>query len=178
MTTSKATLKYIDDEDRCYGLTGMAMGIVIWDCEELLAAINLDADPDEMMEFTPQFYFAGNPKISARIAWNQILEHYRLSMGLMMANVLCRNYVHSNKQVESDTITLMRKYLLDEGRETCSLDEDEVNALFNKQFSYLERLFNHPGVRQVANDFARDLSHRRRMTVSEVIEGFRPLALL
>lgn len=176
--SSKASLKYIDDDDRCYGLTGMAMGIVIWDCEELLASINLDADTDEMMEFTPQYYFAGNPRLSARIAWNQLLDHYRLSMGLMMANVLCRRTLHRSEEVDHDTIELMRNYLLDEGRDTCSLDEDEVNAIFNKQYSYLYRLFSHPGVHRVVDDFARELASRRRMTVAEVIEGFRPLALL
>ena len=176
--SSKATLRYIDDADRCYGLTGMAMGIVIWDCEELLAAIDLDADTDEMMEFTPQFYFAGNPRLSARLAWNQIVEHYRLSMGLMMANVLCRNYVHSHTQVLPETLRLMKEYLIEEGRDICSLDEDEVNVLFDKQLNYLHRLFSHPGVQRVATDFATDLSQRRRMTVGEVIEGFRPLGLL
>lgn len=175
---SKATLKYTDEDDRCYGLTGMAMGIVIWDCEELLAAINLDAEPDEMMEFTPQYYFAGNPRLSARVAWNQILEHYRLSMGLMMANVLCRNTVYNKREIGADVLSLMREYLLEEGRDTCSLDEDEVNVLFNKQYSYLHRLFTHPGVRRIAEDFAGELRSRRRMTVAEVIEGFRPLALL
>lgn len=176
--TDKATLKYLDDDDRCYGLTGMAMGIVIWDCEDLLAAIDLDADPDEMMEFTPQYYFAGNPRLSARIAWNQILEHFRLTMGLLMANVMCRNNVLKNCEIEKDVIDLMYQYLIEEGRDTCSLDDDEINNLFNRQYSYLHRLFSHPGVRRVAVDFAHELKSRRRMSVDEVIEGFRPLALL
>lgn len=175
---SKATLKYTDDDDRCYGLTGMAMGVVIWDCEELLASIDLDAPADAMMEFTPQYYFAGNPRLSARLAWNQIVEHYRLSMGLMMANVLCRRYVHDHADVDAPTLDLMKEYLLEEGRDTCSLDDDEINTLFNKQLSYLHRLFSHSGVQRVAADFAADLKHRRRMSIAEIIEGFRPLAAL
>lgn len=175
---SKATLKYIDEDDRCYGLTGMAMGVVIWDCEELLASIDLDAPAEEMMEFTPQYYFAGNPRLSARLAWNQIVEHFRLSMGLMMANVLCRNYVLHHTEVDAPTLSLMREYILEEGRDTCSLDDDEIDALFDKQLNYLHRLFSHRGVQRVADEFAATLKQQRRMSVAEVIEGFRPLAML
>ena len=175
---TKATIKYTDDSDRCYGLTGMAMGIVIWDREDLLSAIDLDAEPDSMMEFTPYYYFAGNPRMSARFAWNQIVEHYRLSMGLLMANVLCRCYVHDHRQISPSTLDLMKEYLAEEGKATCSLDDDEINVLFEKQLSYLHRLFSHPGVQRVAAEFAEDLRQRRRMTVGEVIEGFRPLAML
>ncbi len=175
---TRATIKYIDDTDRCYGLTGMAMGIVIWDREDLLTAIDLDAEPDSMMEFSPYYYFAGNPRMSARFAWNQIVDHYRLSMGLLMANVLCRSYVRDQKQISRDTLDLMKEYLVEEGRATCSLDDDEINVLFDNQLAYLHRLFSHPGVRRVASEFADDLSRRRRMTVGEVVEGFRPLAML
>ncbi|MDE6832381.1 MAG: hypothetical protein K2J07_06595 [Muribaculaceae bacterium] len=129
----KATIKYIDDDDRCYGLTGMAMGIVIWDREDLLNAINLDAEADNMMEFTPYYYFAGNPRMSARFAWNQIVSHYQLSIGLLMANVMCRTYVHDHKQLSKDTLDLIKEYVAEEGRATCSLDDDEISIIFDKQ---------------------------------------------
>lgn len=178
MATTQATIKYIDETDRCYGLTGMAMGIVIWDREDLLTAINLDAGPDSMMEFSPYYYFAGNPRMSARFAWNQIVDHYRLSIGLLMANVLCRSYVHDRKQIGRETLDLIRGYVAEEGRATCSLDDDEIDAIFENTLNYLHRLFSHAGVQRVATEFATDLQRRRHMTVGEVIEGFRPLAML
>lgn len=49
------------------------------------------------------------------------------------------------------------KYLDEEGRETCSLESDEVRRLFDKSFSYLNKVFNHSGVQSIAHDFARVL---------------------
>ncbi len=30
-------LQYIDENDKCYGITGMAIGMVIWDAENVLS---------------------------------------------------------------------------------------------------------------------------------------------
>lgn len=177
--SSNNVLKYKDDNDRCYGLAGMAMAIVVTDSEDLLASINLDAaDSDGMMEFTPQFYFAGNPRLSARLAWNHIVEHYNLTMGLLVANVLSRYYVNLHQELTSEILQAIHENLVSEGKETCELDEDEVNMLFNKQFSYMQRLFRHPGVQGVVKDFVADLSERRHMSISEIMEGFKALSML
>lgn len=176
--SKETTLRYTDETDRCYGLAGMAMAIVVTDSEELLAAIDLDAPADAMMEFTPQYFFAGNPRLSARLAWNHLVEHYQLTMGIMVANVLSRYYVNRRQEITPEVLRLMHDSLLDEGRDTCQLDEDEVNMLFNKQFSYMQRLFRHQGVQTVVRDFADDLARRRHMSVNEVIEGFHALSML
>lgn len=176
---SNNVLGYKDDNDRCYGLSGMAMAIVVTDSEELLASIDLDAaDSDEMMKFSPQYFFAGNPRLSARLAWNHLVEHYQLTMGLAIANVLSRYYVNRRQEITSEILDAMHQAMISEGKYTCELDEDEVNMLFNKQFSYMQRLFRHPGVQGVVRNFADDLSHCRHMTVNEVIEGFRKLSML
>lgn len=174
----EATLKYTDDRDRCYGLTGMAMSIVVMNGEDLLTAIDMDSPADEMMKFSPHYYFAGNPRLSARIAWNNIVEHYRLTMGMLVANVLCRYYVHRREEITPEILKLVHQYLVDEGTDTCQLEEDEINTLFNKQFSYMQRLFRHQGVQSVVNDFARELIRRRHMSVGEVLEGFQTLSML
>lgn len=172
------SLKYVDDDDRLYGLTGMAVGIVIADGEELLASIDVDAPAAEMMQFTPQFYFAGNPRLSARLAWNHIVEHYRLSIGLLAANVMCRRYVLRDSALDKESVDLMRRYIADDGHDTCSLDDDEIDALFNEQLNNYHRIFLHEGVKQVVRDFAATLKTTRRMTASEVVENLRTLAML
>jgi len=174
----EATLKYTDERDRCYGLTGMAMSVVVMNGEELLSAIDMDSPADEMMKFSPDYYFAGNPRLSARLAWNNLVEHYRFTMSMLVANVLCRYYVHRREEITPEILKLVHQYLVDEGIDTCQLDEDEINVIFNKQFSYLQRLFRHQGVQAVVNDFARELQKRRHMSVSEVVEGFRTLNML
>ena len=35
-------LKYIDEDDKCYGITGMAIGIMVCDAENLISSISLD----------------------------------------------------------------------------------------------------------------------------------------
>lgn len=176
--SKEVSLKYTDERDRCYGLTGMAMSMVVMNGEDLLAGIDLDSPADEMMHFTPQYYFAGNPRLSARLAWNQIVEHYQLTMSMLVANVLCRYYVHRREEITPEILKLVHDYVVDEGTDTCQLDEDEINALFNKNFSYMQRLFRHRGVQSVVDGFARELQHRRRMTVSEVLEECRALSAL
>ena len=38
-------LSYTNEDDKCYGATGMAIGIVVFDGEDKLAGVGLDADP-------------------------------------------------------------------------------------------------------------------------------------
>ena len=69
-----SALKYKDENDRSMGLAGSAIALVIWDGEDKLAAIDLDSLPGEGMEMTPDFSFAGNPRLSARLAWQMMLK--------------------------------------------------------------------------------------------------------
>ncbi|MBD5366096.1 MAG: hypothetical protein HDR82_03635 [Bacteroides sp.] len=176
--SEKISLKYTDDRDRCYGVAGMAMSMIILECDELLSAIDIDAPVEEMIKFTPQYFFAGNPRLSARLAWNQLLEHYRLTVSMLVSNVLSRHYVYRKKELTPELLELVHGYVTDEGRESCQLDEDEINSLFNKQFSYMQRLFRHHGVQSVIDDFAGNLLKSRHMSASEVLEGFSALRYL
>jgi hypothetical protein len=72
----------------------------------------------------------------------------------------------------------MRDLIGEEGREACSLDEDEINQIFDKSYNYLYRLFNHRGVQELAQSFAAKLKERRTMTAAEVIEELGALSNL
>ena len=172
------TIKYQNEQDRCYGLTGMAVSVVVLDREEYLASIDLDADVEHMLEFTPQFFFAGNPRLSARLAWGQLLEQYRLAINILAGNVLSRCYVHRKEELSTELLKELHSILLEEGKEACSLDEDEVDTMFKREFSYMQRVFRHPGVQQIVDNFAAHLKEHRHMSVREVIEQLAPLAHL
>lgn len=174
----KTSLKYTDENDKCYGVTGMAIGIVALDSEELLDSLSLDTDSGDSVKFTSEYYFSGNPRLSAKIAWNEILRHFQLSIAMMISNVMCRHYVSRHATISDDIRKAMMEIATAEGRDTCSLDDDEINGMFVKSYNYLHRLFNHTGVQAVANDFARTLSARRSLTRSEVVEELRALAML
>lgn len=57
-----SSLHYADETDRCYGLAGMAISLVVWDAEELLYEIDLDAPAEEALRLSPDFYLALAPK--------------------------------------------------------------------------------------------------------------------
>lgn len=171
-------IKYIDENDKCYGITGMAIGMVIWDAENVLAAVSLDAPADETVEFTPEFYYNGNPGLSAKVSWNHILQHYQVTMGMLLGNVLCRSHVLHHAAIDNDTKKELLELFDNEGREACSLESDEIERMFTKSYNYLYKVFNHAGVQDIAHDFARELKTRRRMTRGEVIEQLHALSML
>lgn len=172
------TLKYQNEQDRCYGLTGMAVSVVVSDRLEYLASIDLDADVESMMEFTPQFFFAGNPRLSARIAWNQLLDQYRLALNILSGNALARCYVHRHEELSTELLKELYNYIQQEGKEACSLEDDEIDSIFKREFSYMQRVFRHPGVQKIINDFAGTLTTRRHMSSHEILEQLAPLSHL
>lgn len=174
----KSALSYKNEDDKCYGATGMVVGMVVLDGEDMLSAVSLDAVPGEIVEFTDGFYFAGNPGLSAKVAWAQIVHNYNLSLAMLISNVMCRSIVLDNTPVAPAVKEHLRRQAVDEGHESCSLEDDEINRLFDKNYSYLLRVFNHQGVQSVVNDFAKVLKRQRRLTRFEVMEQLRALSML
>lgn len=172
------SLKYKDDTDRSYGATGMAIGLLVFDGEDMLASISIDGDPNEMVAMSPDFYFAGNPGVSAKTAWNQLLKNYNIGIGMLMSNLLCRHIVHANSALPDELHDFLHTVALDEGREACSLEDDEIERLFEKNFSYLRRVFTHRGVQAVAHDFASTLLARRSLSRLDVLEQLESLRML
>lgn len=174
----KGQLKYSDETDKSYGLAGMAISIVVLDGEEYLDHISIDASPDRTVALSNDFYFIGNPRLSAKIAWNEILKHFQLSAGMVISNLICRNYVQHRRKLTPDIIDELRMVVRDEAKENCSLDSDESDALFEKSLNYFDRLFSYEVVHEVARDFASAIISRRTMNSHEVIEQLRRLSML
>lgn len=171
-------LKYIDEEDKCYGIAGMAIGMMICDSEKFLKSLSLDAPVGESIKFTNDFYFEGDPHMSAKSSWSLTVELYQLAVGMLIANVMCRNCVLRHDGVTSELKNLVYKHINEEGKTTCSLESDEIKHLFDKNFSYMYRIFNHQGVQSIVHDFVRCLKQKRSMLQSEVIEELRALSML
>lgn len=171
-------LSYRNEDDKCYGATGMAVAVVVFDGEDMLSAVDLDAEADSILEFANDFYFTGNPGLSAKTAWNHILKNFNLEMAATIANVMCRNMVLDRTAVSAEIKDMLGKCVLDEGSSWCNLEEDETRRLFEKNYTYLYRVFNHRGVQEVVHDFANALKRRRRMTRLDVIEQLRALSML
>lgn len=172
------TLKYRHEDDRCYGATGMAIGLVIFDGERMLDHISVDAEPDEMVALTNDFYFSGNPSISAKTAWNRILTNFNLMSAMVISNVMSRYIVLDGSNVSREMKKLISDIVESEADETCSLEHDEVQHLFEKNYKYLDNVFHHSGVQSIAHEFASYLKTHRSMTRNEVLEHLHALGML
>lgn len=170
--------KYKDEQDKCYGITGVAMSVVIWDVENLISAVYLDSDAEKTITYTPQLKLEGNAGISPQNVWNKNVEDFRLSMGMILSNVLCRTYVYENKFINHKTKQHIFDYFIEEGKNECDLERDEVEALLVKNYDYLHRIFSHPEIQRIAHDFARLLTSRRHLSQVEIIEALQPLNML
>ena len=173
-------LRYTDEADRAYGATGMAIGLMIYDGDDLLYSIDLDAADTEtgMMELSPDFYFAGNPGVSAKTAWSQMLKNFNIGVSMLLANVLCRHLVHQREALPGELADRLRELAREEGQGSCSLEADEADRLFDKSYNYLTRVFSHRGVQAVAHDFAAALTTRRRLSRLDALELLEALRML
>lgn len=167
---------YVDEDDKCYGITGMVISLNIWDKEEMLSHVSLD-DDQESISFTPDFFFNGNPRLSAKIAWNEMVKQFQLMTGLMLGNILCRMIVRKRQNATRDLLANMRALAAEEGRDSCSLDDDEIDLIFDKTYNYLSSAYSNPQVAQVARKFAQCLKDRRQMSGGEVFDQLQMLGL-
>lgn len=166
-------LKYIDETDKSLGIAGMAISLVACDGDEYLSAVSMEPG-EEPLAMAEEFFFSGNPRFSAKIAWNELLKQYQITLAMLLGNVICRAFAAGHSP-SSQVMDAVRKIACEHGAEFCELDTDEIEGLFNKNYAYYNRLFSHPTVNVVARDFAGTLRDRRRMTAGEVLEALHRL---
>ena len=178
MKDKTIVMKYRDELDKCYGVAGMALGLSVLDADDLFTAITLDGDGPECIQFTPEFFFAGNPRLSPRGAWQYILGHYRITVGLAVANALCRRMVLDNDKVDER----LRDHLFDiacaDGRDYCQLERDEVEPIFDETFNSMMQLFADSRVRRAMDTFADALRQRRTLSHIDVNDILQQLNLI
>ncbi|MCH5219208.1 MAG: hypothetical protein J1F20_01465 [Muribaculaceae bacterium] len=168
-------IRYTDEKDRAYGVAGMALALVIWDGRSYLASLSLDNPVGDSVTFSPAFGFAGNPRLSASLAWGELLRQFEISTAMLVGNVMCRAYVYRSTSLAADTADSLRLMIRSHGHDSCSLDEDESDIVFNKTRRYLDRVFTHSGVAQIARHLADTLAANRSLTANEVLDILAPL---
>jgi hypothetical protein len=173
----KRVMKYRDELDKSYGVAGMALGLSVFDAADLFTSITLDGDGPGAIEFTPEFFFAGNPRLSPRGSWQYMLGHFRISVGLAVANALCRRMVLDNDQVDEQLRDQLFNVAFADGQESCQLDRDEVQPIFDEVFSNMTRLFADARVRKAMDSFADALQQRRTLSHIDVNDIFQQLNL-
>ena len=65
--------------------------------------------------------------------------------------------------------------LTDEGRELCSLDEDETRTIFNKNFNYFHEVFANAAVAETVRGLVAGLKRDRTLDSDAIYVCMRPL---
>ena len=171
-------MKYRDELDKSYGVAGMVLGLSVLDADDLFTSVTLDGEGPGCIEFTPEFFFAGNPRLSPRGAWKYIVGHYRISVGLAVANALCRRLVLDNEHIDALLRDQLFSAALDDGRDYCHLERDEVEPIFDEVFDNMSRLFADSRVRKAMDVFADALQQRRTLSHIDVNDLLQQLDLV
>lgn len=168
-------LKYRNEDDKCYGVAGMTIGLLVFNGDKMLSSVSVDAPAGEMMDLTDDFYFSGNPQISASVVWRTLYQNFGLSVAMMISNAMCRRMVLDSAMVAPDVRRVLTERAAQEGASACGLDEDECREMFDRTYTQLFRVFNHRGVQSVAHEFAGTLKRRRHLSRFEVLDELRVL---
>lgn len=164
-------LKYVDERDKSYGVAGMAIAVVAYDSESMLASVSMDAAPGHSIEFGSEFFFNGNPRLSAKIAWTEILKHFRLATGLLVANAMSRNYVQHRRRLSAEAEKALREAVHTCGADDeAQLDSDEIDAVLERNIEFFDRLFQMQTVHDVTHSLASELVQRRTFTPAEIVD--------
>lgn len=170
-------LSYTDETDKAYGITGSVITLVAADGEQYLSALDLDAEPSEAIALIPEMGLRGNPRMSAKIIWSQTVKELRVSALMAIGNVACRVYVQGHRRLNADELSLLRSIISEEAAAHCELDDDEAEILFDNNLSFVQRLFNHSGIHNVARSFSATLAKRRQLSAAEAVEILAGLGL-
>ena len=171
------TLGFADERDKTYGIAGMVITLVAMDGEDNLEALDLDGPAGEWVLMSNSFGSKGNPRMSAKIIWEQTLAELRMETSMALGNIACRRYVLSHTGIGADEIAALRKALIEDAKEHCGLENDESERLFESCHSYVDRIFLHSGIQDVAHRFAANIAERRRLTASEAVEMLASMGL-
>lgn len=171
------TLTYINEDDRAYGLAGMAISIAALDAIDRIADISLDAD-GPMVSFSHEYYFTGSPSISPKSTWNNMINNFYITASMVVSNVMARSLVRLGEDVPDELLDTIRAEIVAEGIDSCSLEADEVERLYARSMAGMRRIFANRRLYPAIEQFARTLSRRRTLSGMEIIDELRSLHLI
>ena len=129
------------------------------------------------MVMNHMYGFKGNPRMSAKIVWEQTLNDLRVTASMALGNLMCRRYILGQKPLSTDETAQLRQAVIDEASEHCALDDDESTRLFDACFHTVDRIFRHSAIKPIADSFASQLASRRTLSANEAIEILSQLGI-
>lgn len=171
------TLAYLNEDDRAYGLAGMVISLASLHAIDRVAEVSLDAE-GPMIEFSHRYYFPGSPNISPKASWDNLVQNFHLTTSMVVANVLARSIVRMHEEAPEDVMKEIFSEVEREGQETCSLEDDEIENLYNNVLMHTRRLFRNPRLHPAIDEFARVISRKRRLSGMEIRDELNLLQLI
>lgn len=171
------TLAYLNEDDRAYGLAGMAISLAAYRAMDRVAEITLDTD-GPMVTFSNEFYFSGNPSISPKATWLNLIQNFRITSAMVLSNVMSRSLVRMKQEVPQQLLKELQEEITQEGERSCGLEEDEIEEMFDHTMMYTRRIFTNPRLHPAIDEFARILSRRRTLSGREIAEELHTLQLI
>lgn len=177
MSRQNFSLSYLNEDDRAYGLAGMMVALANLDAIDRVANISIDAK-GPMVEFSHAYYFAGSPSISPKSTWDNLVSNFHITTSMVVGNILARSMVRLKAEAPQEVMKQVYQIVEEEGKESCSLESDEVENLYNHALSRAMRIFRNPRLHPAIDEFARIISLRRSLSGREIFDELHLLQLL
>lgn len=161
-------MKYNDEEDKCYGIAGMTIGITVWNNEDMVYKLDIDDEENGYMLLSSDYYNQTG-ELSVRQSWETMQKHFQMTAGMMIANMMSRS-IKTGSHSYIDIKNAIYPALTEVGKTECQLDDDEISTVFESAYSYMNRAFRNENVRTLAVTLAKELQHKRILSNTEVKE--------
>lgn len=171
------TLSYLNEDDRAFGLAGMMIALANLRALDRVALISLDAQ-GPMVEFSHAYYFSGSPSISPKSTWDNLVENFHITTSMVLSNILARSLVRLKEEAPQDVLKQIYTQVELEGKDTCALEEDEIERLYNHALTKAQRIFRNPRLHDPISQFAHVISKKRTLSGREVLDELHLLQLL
>lgn len=171
------TLAYLNEDDRAYGLAGMVISLASLNAIDRVASVNIDSD-GPMVEFSHEYFFPGSPTISPKSTWDNLVQNFHITTSMVLSNILARSVVRLKEDTPSELLDKIYEEVEKEGLDTCALEEDEIENLYNNALTRARRLFHNPRLHPAIDEFARIISRRRTLSGMEIRDELHLLQLV
>lgn len=170
------TLQYTNEDDRAYGLAGMAISLAALDAIDRVVEFSIDAD-GPMVTFSNEYYFTSAPAVSPKSVWENLMRNFHITASMVISNVMARSLVRLHEDVPADVLSEVYDRISEEGRDTCGLEDDEVKSFYDRTYYQQRRIFSNPRLMPAIDELARVISRRRRLSGMELRDELELLQL-
>ncbi len=167
----------MNEDDRAYGLAGMAISLAALDAMDKVANISLDAE-GPMVSFSHDYYFSGSPSISPKATWHNLVQNYYITSAMVVSNLMARSLVRLGIEIPEELLSEVHKEMEAEGEDTCALTPEEVDSMYRKTTTGMRRIFGNKRLYPAIEEFARTIARRRQLSGWEIYDELRALRLI